>query len=724
MRCDSEKLPDSRAYFEGELRRQMHKLNGVFGSRIGLWIGWICMIAILNSSVGCRLSNEQALRRAASIASIGNSGGVHVKHVKKYDVLGPVSQVFSGPALPSERTTRLLRNFDLDERLKTNPDDVIDWLRELVKQSPRMEEIHALAEVAKIQADWAQRCGDHERAAQLYATALIHSHQFLFDSKLDLKRNAYDPQFRSICDVYNESLGGLLRKLCQEDKIHKGEVIPIAESDSGIEMTIKIEGRLKDEEFERFELVSDYETEGIENQYHTYGLGVPLIAARTPREVNNPEEKYYPPNLTLPMTAFCEIVANSNEFDENGNRNRRKAVLRLFDPLEHQFVKNQSMTVPLESDITTPLAYHLDDPLLSTGVLATASLFNSAAADEIYGMYMLEPYDPTKIPVVMVHGLWSNPVTWTRMFNDLRADSELHKNYQFWFYHYPTGQPFWISAQEMRQELAQIRRELDPGSDSPALDQMVLIGHSMGGLVSQLQIINSGKQFWSLVSSNDFDQLQGDQEEIEAARKVFFFEANQGIDRVVMIGTPNHGSEFASAAVRWASHKVFTLPKTVTNEFRRLVRDNPGVIDNSTMLTTTTSIDSLAPKAPVFQFMDGAVRSKKVKHHSIIGTIPRNSLFGRNGVRPPSRGDGVVSHASSRSQYAISEVSVPAEHSEIHQHPKCILEVRKILMENLVEKNRIRSRAIPALPVSYEQPVKEGSAVSQAWFRSESEDGN
>ena len=35
---------------------------------------------------------------------------------------------------------------------------------------------------------------------------------------------------------------------------------------------------------------------------------------------------------------------------------------------------------------------------------------------------MLEPYDPNKMPVVMVHGLWSSPVTWMEMFNDLRSD--------------------------------------------------------------------------------------------------------------------------------------------------------------------------------------------------------------------------------------------------------------------------------------------------------------
>ena len=75
---------------------------------------------------------------------------------------------------------------------------------------------------------------------------------------------------------------------------------------------------------------------------------------------------------------------------------------------------------------------------------------------------MVEPYDPAKIPVVMVHGLWSSPLTWMEMFNDLRAFPEIRDQFQFWFYLYPTGQPFWISAAEMRKDLEVLHNTLDP----------------------------------------------------------------------------------------------------------------------------------------------------------------------------------------------------------------------------------------------------------------------
>ena len=123
---------------------------------------------------------------------------------------------------------------------------------------------------------------------------------------------------------------------------------------------------------------------------------------------------------------------------------------------------------------------------------------------------MVEPFDPNRIPVVMVHGLWSSPTTWMEMFNDLRAFPEIRSRYQFWFFLYPTGQPFWTSAAQLRDTLAEVRQTLDPQLQNPNLDQMVLVGHSMGGLVSQLQTLESGDDFWRIVSDKPFEELQAD----------------------------------------------------------------------------------------------------------------------------------------------------------------------------------------------------------------------
>src|SRR5262249_36280200 len=137
-------------------------------------------------------------------------------------------------------------------------------------------------------------------------------------------------------------------------------------------------------------------------------------------------------------------------------------VLELYDPLERQSISVAGRDVPLESDLSTPLAYFLDLPQFQDSQISTVGLFKPGEMKKLQGLYMLEPYDPTKMPVVMVHGLWSSPVTWMEMYNDLRSDPAVREHYQFWFYLYPTGQPFWFSGTQMREDLATMRRTLDP----------------------------------------------------------------------------------------------------------------------------------------------------------------------------------------------------------------------------------------------------------------------
>lgn len=649
----------------------------------------LSILAILCSILsGCAI-NPNGLPRASRLANIGSQPVVRVKHFDRGQTTPYLWRLAKTIPLPSERTQLLIRRYDLESQYQQNPDGVIRWFQQLAKTRPTIDEVHALAEIAEIQANWAVEIGDPQRAAGLYAIAVVHAYQFLFDEKLNVARNAYDPQFRSICDVYNRSLEGVLREICKNGDLRTGQTVTVGNQQQGIEFVLEIDGRWNQQEFERFELVNDYEAQGIDNHYHTYGLGVPLIAVRKQRQVDHGFEKFYPPELTLPMTAFMHLLPG----DQSGKG--RKAVLTLYDPLEKTQVTIDSKVVPLESDITTPLAYGLRDPLLNSGLLATASLLNADFAPEAYGMFMLEPYDPNKIPVVMVHGLWSNPVTWVHMFNDLRANPDIHDNCQFWFYSYPTGQPFWISAQQMRRDLAQVRRELDPNGDSKPLDQMVMVGHSMGGLISILQTMESEDNFWNIISDQPIESLRGDRNTIELLRDTFYFHPNSSIDRIVTLATPLRGSEVANTATRWVSQRLFTLPAIVTNDFERIAKQNRDKLKSSSFLTTATSIDSLAATNPVFKAFEKAKQDSAVKMHTIIGRLPKKSLLGTS---REFTGDGIVSIESAQNEKAISQIYVPVEHSDIHHHPSAIYEVQRILLEHLASYDRIRVREIPKVP--------------------------
>ncbi|MCA9158692.1 MAG: alpha/beta fold hydrolase, partial [Planctomycetales bacterium] len=355
-------------------------------------------------------------------------------------------------------------------------------------------------------------------------------------------------------------------------------------------------------------------------------------------------------------------------------------VLELHDPLASSDLQLAGRLVPLQSDLSTSLAYFLDSPQFRQKDSATQGLLNPQKTDAHRGIYMLEPFDPTRIPVVMVHGLWSSPVTWMPMFNDLRSFSELRKNYQFWFYQYPTGQPFWLSSTQMREDLARLRQSLDPQHRFLALDQTVLVGHSMGGLVSRMQTIDSRDEFWKILSDEPFDKLQGDPQDITKLREAAFFNANRDIRRVVTIGTPHRGSDYANDFTQWLGRKVIKLPAMMVSTGQNLVKKNPGVFQNADLLINNTSIDSLNPHSPVFPAMLRAPRAPWVTYHNIVGLIPNRKWFGGE---EQATDDGVVTYDSAHMDDAVSEVIVPAEHQNIHRNPKAILEVRRILLEHL-----------------------------------------
>jgi hypothetical protein len=280
------------------------------------------------------------------------------------------------------------------------------------------------------------------------------------------------------------------------------------------------------------------------------------------------------------------------------------------------------------------------------------------------------------------------------MMNDLRALPEIRDRYQFWTYLYPTGQPFWISAAQMREDLAKTRQMIDPNRRWEALDQMVLVGHSMGGLVSRMQTLESGDDFWRILTDRSFDELNADTETRERLASTIFFEPNPSIRRVITIGTPHRGSYFANDYTRWLGRKLIKMPTALVQVKTRVIRENPDFFNNTELLTVTTSIDSLSPDSPVLPVMLSSQRSSSVTYHNIVGVVSKKKLL----ARIAEKGDGVVPFSSAHLDDVDSEIVVDADHVTVHQHPRSILEVRRILLEHSAEMyaETVRRMSIPA----------------------------
>ena len=583
-----------------------------------------------------------------------------------------------GPQI-SPRTGSVLRRYALEESYKQDPAACLEELQSLVESEVDGELVYSVSELAYILGKRAEQKRDAARALDMYGVAVSNAYMYLFSTEFDEIRNPYDPQFRGACDLYNESLESTLRLVNAQGQLFPGRSYQVTTGQQTYEVATVVRGNWHNEDFERFEFVSDFQLDGLPSSGISYGLGVPLIAVRKKGDLNDPREAYYPDGLSFPVTALLRVV-RPGSMPGKGAVHRHHCVLELHDPLASSDLNLAGRLVPLQSDLSTSLAYFLDSPQFRQKDSATEGLINPNKTDKHRGIYMLEPFDPTRIPVVMVHGLWSSPVTWMPMFNDLRSFPELRKNYQFWFYQYPTGQPFWLSATQMREDLERLRQTLDPERRYMALNQTVLVGHSMGGLVSRLQTIDSRDDFWKILSDEPFENLQGDPDDLVKLRKAAFFKANPDIRRVVTIGTPHRGSDYANDLTQWAARKLIKLPAMMVATGQNLVNKNPGVFQNADLLTNSTSIDSLSPKSPVFPTMLRAPRPTWVTYHNIIGLVMEEHWFSE---ATQADDDGVVSYESAHADDAVSEIVVTSEHQTIHRNPKSILEVRRILLEHL-----------------------------------------
>jgi len=614
----------------------------------------------------------------------------------------------------SQSATQTLKALGVPEKKVRVPE--LERLLAEIDEKPSPEAVYAYVESAYLEA----RRLETRRpalAVEIYATAALYAYHYLFNPTLQESRRStmFDAQARDVAVLYNGSCERLLRLLLKDSStpFRPGSVCRFEGESATLTAYCRVaSGSWAPEEIESFELAADREVEELSFDCRRAGLGVPLVAKRrADAAVERPEEIYYPTGLQFPATAFLrpnptaplgsipplDPDADADEIAEvDAELNGAVAILEIYDPLVSSFATVGDRAVPLECDLTTPLASYLASPnqlAFSKGqkglldpekLLETIPTHSPTRERTLQGLYMLQPYDPAKIPVVMTHGLGSSPITWLEMYNSLRNVPEICDNYQFWFYFYPTGQPFWISAAQLRSDLRDLRETLDPEGDAPALDQTVLVGHSMGGLISRMQVAESGDRIWRRVSSVPLDDLDFDAETKANFRAWFFFEPNPSVRRVITIATPFRGSDYANGFTQWLADRAISIPKTVASaagSLASLLETDASQIDDPTLLETATSVDSLSPKSPIFAALDECPIPESVALNNVVGVLP--SL--ENRWIAPKKSDGVVDFWSSNRDDVESQREIPAAHTTAHAHPAAIWETKEILLRHLAE---------------------------------------
>ena len=378
------------------------------------------------------------------------------------------------------------------------------------------------------------------------------------------------------------------------------------------------------------------------------GIGAPIVAVeREPSK--NARQHFAPSRIFYSVTVLAHFEG-------------RRCVLTFEDPLAKETVSFYGRTVPLAADFTVPLAVMLQqtDPKRHeiSRVLDPEKFAYTAAVER------LQPYDPNKTVVLVIHGLMDSQATWTPMINKLRGDPVIRKHYQFWFYSYPSGYPYPYSAAILREELDAVEKRF------PKLRPMVVIGHSMGGCISRLLLTDSGDQLWMKIFGRPPDDVPLSPHVREYFRQELFFRHRPEIGRVIFIAAPLRGSNLATGLIGKIAAIFIREPTLSSEASQEMLRVTNVREEELKPKRRANSVDSLSPKSRFVTAINTIPMTSGVPYHTIIGDRGRGDS--------PNSSDGTVPYWSSHMQGAATEDIVPSNHSA-HQDLQAIAEVLRIL---------------------------------------------
>jgi pimeloyl-ACP methyl ester carboxylesterase len=296
------------------------------------------------------------------------------------------------------------------------------------------------------------------------------------------------------------------------------------------------------------------------------------------------------------------------------------------------------------------------------------------------GLSLLRPYARGKVPVVFVHGLWSNPWSWSTMIGSLEADPALRERYQFWTFGYSTGDPVPYSAFLMRSNFEQVRRKFDPDGSDRAFDQMVVVGHSLGGLLTKMMVQETGDRLWQVISNRPVDELVGNVDDLKLIRSALFYKPRREVRRVVFIATPHRGSQVDQGPLGHLGSRLIRLPDPLRATHDRLIaRNKPEFFTELFRKGLPTSVDELEWQSPILMRLDQIGLAPATKAHSIIAV--------QHDPPRASGGDGMVPFESAHVDGVVSELLVSSSHL-CQDKPAVITEVRRILLEHQAQLDR------------------------------------
>ena len=559
---------------------------------------------------------------------------------------------------PSAYSMQFLERLSLFDEYKRDPKRALAKLHQGLGGLDEHDRMFALSELS-----YAYARKHHDQS--YFLAAALYAYMFLFPDDAGTAPIPYDPRLRLAMDLYNSSINdGLQSPKGDEVELSAGRfVLPFGSLDLSVEPSGFLYGGYK---LAHFVPVADLEVRGFRNRYRKPGIGAPL-SARVERTESHAADKWIAPRSKVPVTAFVRFDQPRSVLSTGALTGK----IELYNVDEVPAVNLGGHSVPLEFDPSAALAYRLEGAPVWDFEIAgfrrgDFNLFGKTADGDLI---FLNPYQPGKIPVVFVHGTASSPARWAEMVNEFIGDSRMAGRYQFWFFIYNSGNPITLSAMHLRENLEQAFKELDPEGRDAALRQMAVIGHSQGGLLTKMTVVNSGTRFWDNISKEPFEQADISAETKDLLRRSIFVEPLPFVKRVIFIATPHRGSFMSGNIIGKIGRRLIRLPATVTKVGVEIVKLNP-VGAARTAIRVPTSIENMDWSSPFLRTLASLPIAEGVQANSIIPV---------KGDGPPEKGDdGVVRYTSAHIEPVESELVVRSAHST-QSNPHTIEEVRRIL---------------------------------------------
>jgi pimeloyl-ACP methyl ester carboxylesterase len=378
------------------------------------------------------------------------------------------------------------------------------------------------------------------------------------------------------------------------------------------------------------------------------GLGAPIaVVGRT--ESSHFRQQYKLRRMYAPITAIVRFSG-------------RQAHLEFIDPLNGERITLNKHVFPLAADFDAPTALLIARERPER--LGLSRVLNPGAYADTAMLCRLQQYDPARTPVIFVHGLQETGASWAPMIDSLRDDPWIRAHYQFWFFTYPSGYPYPYAAALFRQDLDGIKRAF------PNHKRMVLIGHSMGGLICRLMITDAGDKIWRDFFATPPAKTPLASDTRKLLEEALVFNHRPDVQRVIFISTPHRGSKLATGWIGRIGAALVRTPRLFTSIYastKPLLIADPAARSLNRM---PNSVDTLEPNDRFVEAVNKLPITRGIPYHSIIGDRGRGDT--------PNSSDGVVPYWSSHLPGAQSELIVNSDHGAQY-NPQAIREVERIL---------------------------------------------